>query len=168
MENSIIEGVDIFFEHNYARSTKNHRVVYIEYVDDRPFNVITEVNGIQHHFDFEMECYGGDSFMFYHSGSGGRITDIQAPHFVKGANASYWMHPSAKFKGGKKAKNAVKLEKPIEYREGANPFDNGREIYAQDYCKFCEKWYDQDACPEHHRINEQGELEYYDGTPASD
>ena len=47
--------------------------------------------------------------------------------------------------GKTKAINAIRLDKPIEYNGNPNPFENGREIYGQDYCKFCEKWYDEDA-----------------------
>lgn len=165
----LAEVPDMFFEHDYARSKSTLRVVYIEYIGGKPHAVVAEDEGYQNHFDFEDDCKEQELFMFYHSGSGGKITDLEAPHFVKeGAEASYWMHPKAKYKGKTKAINAIRLDKAIEYNGNPNPFENGREIYGQDYCKFCEKWYDEDACPEHHVVNEEGELEYMDGSKASD
>ena len=88
--------------------------------------------------------------MFQDVGGGGKITQLQAPHYVKAGGASYWMHPNAKFKG--KPKNIIRRDKPISYNGDPNPFNHGREIYGTDYCKFCNKWYDQDACPDHHIV----------------
>ena len=162
----LAEVLDMWFEHDYARSKSMLKVVYIEYIDGKPHSVTASHEGFQSHFDYEDDCKECGMFMFYHSGSSGKITDLQAPHFIDGANASYWMHPTAKFKGKTKAINATRLDSPIEYNGNPNPFENGREIYGQDYCKFCEKWYDEDACPEHHIVNDDGELEYFDGSPV--
>lgn len=154
---------DMFFEHDYARSKSTLKIVYIEYIDGMPHSVTTSNKGFQSHFDYELDCKEQELFMFYHSGSGGKITEIQAPHFAENdGSCSYWMHPEAKFKG--KAKNATRLDNPIHYDGNPNPFENGREIYGQNYCNFCDKWYDEDACPEHHTVNDNGELEYFDGS----
>lgn len=158
---------EMTFEHDYARSKSTLRVVYIEYHGRRPHSVIAEKNGFQYHFDFDYDCKKIERFMYYHSGSGGKITDIQPPHFCNEyTGGKYWMHPDAKFKG--KAINAKRIEYPVKYNKDPNPFNNGREIYGQDYCKFCKKWYDQDACPDHHIVNDEGELQYFDDSNASD
>lgn len=161
-QNGVLAEVpDMTFEHDYARRKSTHRIVYIEYIGGQPHSVTTDkFDGYQHQFDFMPDCKECELFMFYNAGMGGKITELQAPHFVKeGAQAAYWMHPKAKYNGKTKAINAVMLDKPIEYNGNPNPFENGREIYGQDYCKFCEKWYDEDACPEHHVVNDEGELE---------
>lgn len=172
----LAEVPDMLFTHDYARSITNQIVIYIEYIDGLPHSVqtmffvetATKPYWRVCTFDFETDCKECELFMFYNSGSGGSPKELQAPHFIDGANASYWMHSKAKFKGKTKAINAVRLDKLIEFNGNPNPFENGREIYGQDYCKFCEKWYDEDACPEHHVINDNGELEYMDGSKASD
>ncbi len=160
----------MLFKHDYARTEYLHRIIYIEYIDGFPHSVTTDVDGIAWHFDFEPDCQDIELFMFREVGSGGRITDLQAPHFVRSTNRSYWLHPEAKFKGRSKPKNMVRIDSPIQYTakspklKDCNPFNHGREIYRTDYCKFCEKWYDDDACPAHHVVNERGELEYADGS----
>lgn len=153
---------DMFFDHNYARSSTRLRIVYIEYCGRNVHSVTAEHHGIQHHFDFELDCKGIEKYMFYYSGSGGKMTQLFGHTIVKGADMSYWIHTDARFKN--KPKNFPRRFKPVKYRKSANPFDNGREIYGQDYCKFCKKWYDQDACPEHHIVSNEGELEYFDGS----
>lgn len=154
---------EMIFEHDYARRKYTLQVVYIEYIDGQPHSVTASHDGIQCHFDFESDCKQAQLFMFYHSGSGGTITELQAPHFVDGGNAAYWMHPDTSFKAGTDAINATRLNAPIEYEGKPNPFDNGREVYGQDYCDVCGVWYDEDACPDHHTVNDEGELVYIDG-----
>lgn len=163
--------LDMFFRRDHGRKII-HRIVYIEYVDGLPFSVTTDVNGIQNHFDFEMDCKGVNLFMFREVGSGGKITEIQAPNFVKTEPmASYWLHADAQFESGGKPLNATRLSDPIELTceingtKHSNPFNLGREILGSDYCKFCSKWYDEDACPDHHVVID-GELRYYDGSPC--
>jgi hypothetical protein len=153
---------EMTFKHSYARSVSELRVVYIEYQGLQVHSVTAEEDGIQYHFDFDKDCKEFEKFMFYHSGSGGKITEIQAPHYAQFyKKASYWIHPEAKIKG--RPINILKRKSPIKYKGDPNPFNNGREIRGQEYCKFCKKWYDEDACPDHHVIVE-GELKYFDGS----
>ncbi len=156
---------EMTFTHDYAGSTSLHRVVYIEYHDGIPFDVITdEFDGYMHHFDFEPDCKGFEKLMFHNTGSGGKITAIQAPHIADGCTGvAYWMHPEAKFKG--RPKNITRIEAPIEIDGHINPFELGRKIGGVEYCKFCDKWYDEDLCPEHHIITDEGDLQYFDGSP---
>lgn len=156
--------VEMIFKHNYARRESFQRVIYIEYHDGEVHAVVTdEFDGYQNHFDFEPDCRGIERFMFYHSGSGGKITELQPTHLYKKCSCRYWLHPKAKFKGT--PKNITRLKTPIKYSNGdPNHFNHGREIYSTDYCKFCNKYYDENLCDDHHRINEDGELEYMDGS----
>lgn len=151
----------------WSRTGKHiHRVVYIEYHGRRPHSVITDHNGIQCNWDFDMDCKEIERFMYYNSGSGGKITDIEPPHWIRGyKHGSYWIHEDAAFNG--KAKNGVKRLKPFKYKNDPNPFNHGRHICGTDYCAKCNKWYDEDACPEHHTVNDEGELVYYDGTKVN-
>lgn len=147
-----------------------HRVVYIEYHGKRPHSVITDEkndngnwDGFMNHFDFELDCKQIEKFMFHNSGSGGKITEIQAPTYAKGTtDVFYWMHPAAKFSG--KPKNIKKLPTPIKWNGTANPFKRGRFIYQVNYCKICDKYFDQDLCSDHHSENDKGEIEYPDGS----
>lgn len=153
----------MIFKHN----DKEHIVIYIEYQDGIPHAAITMywVDSAKEPYwryvdwDFEIDPKEIEKFMYYNSGSGGGRT-IRLPQYIDSfKGGAYWIAPEAKIK-----KNITRLQTPIEYEGDPNPFNNGREIYGTDYCKFCEKWYDQDACPEHHIINENGELQYFDGS----
>jgi hypothetical protein len=145
------------------------RVIYIEYQGRRVHDVITaffvpKSNGGPYwrccNWDFEKDCRQIERFMHYHSGSGGNMKEIQAPHYIPNTSASYWMDADAKFKG--RPKNIIKREKPMLFGGEPNPFNRSREIYSVDYCKYCKKYYDQDSCDEHH-VFEEGELRYHDG-----
>lgn len=156
---------NMVFEHSYCRSVDLLRVVYIEYHDGIPHSAIAEQNGYIRNFDFEPDCKEIEMFMYYNSGSGGEIRKIQAPHYAdEYKGATYWMHKDAKYRG--KPINITRLDTPITYDGNPNPFDNARQIYAQEYCKMCNKYYDEDACPDHHEVNDNGELIYIDGTKA--
>lgn len=145
---------------------EGYRIIYIEYRKGLPFDVIIDYNdGRQVNYDIEVDPYDPNGFMYYHSGSGGGIRDLQAPHFIRGAKASYWMHPEAKYKRSRLPINCKRLDAPIAYKEGWDPFKNGREVHDLNYCKVCEKMYDEEYCPEHH-IFKDGEVYYTDGTLA--
>lgn len=147
-----------------------HKVIYIEYQGRRPFSVITAYFVAKStnapywrccDWDYEKDCRGHEKFMHYRSGDGGDMKAIQAPHYIPLAGASYWLHPDARFKG--RPKNISKRDKPMEFNGDPNPFNNSRQIYSVDYCKYCKKHYDQDCCDKHHVI-EEGELKYIDGS----
>lgn len=149
-----------------------HKVLYIEYHGRRVHSVITAFYVPKSNYgpywrccswDFEKDCRGYEKFMHYHSGSGGEIAELQAPRYIKGSNASYWIHADAKFNG--KPTNIIKRERPMMFNGDPNPFNNSRQIFSVDYCKYCKKYYDEDCCDEHHVI-ENGELKYVDGTLA--
>lgn len=147
-----------------------HKVIYIEYQGRRVHSVVTVYyvpkSTIGSYWrcctwDFEKDCRGYERFMHHNSGSGGDIKKLQAPHYIPGSTASYWMHPDAKFKG--QPKNIIRRDSPMKFNGDPNPFNRSREIYSVDYCKYCKKYYDQDCCDKHHTI-ENGELRYYDGS----
>lgn len=134
-----------------------HHIIYIEYHGRNVHTVITTEDGYLRDWDFELDCKGIEKYMYHNSGSGGNITELQPPHWAdEYKHGSYWIHPTAKFKG--KAKNGVRRFKPILYKGDPNPFNNGRRIYGTEYCETCDKYYDEDACPKHHTVNDNGEL----------
>lgn len=154
------------FEYRYARTDSIESIIYIEYIDSQPHSVITSnENGGLTTFDFNKDCKECELFMYFNSGGGGRMNDLQAPHFVENASANYWIHPLASFRDGKMPINCQKLEHPILYNDNPNVFENGRQIFDEVYCKFCEKWYDEDNCSDHHIWDdEECLLIYFDGT----
>ena len=124
---------EMTIEDNSGRKTELHRIVYIEYINGKPHEVITDnFNGFMTFFDFEKDCNSSGEFMFFESGGGGKITEIQSPHYVKsGGTASYWIHhPEASFKEGSFPINCFQINIPIEYDGNPNPFENGREVYS--------------------------------------
>src|SRR5687767_11716632 len=97
---------EITFERGYGRDKETHRIVYILYHGRTVFEVTTdelnekgEWDGFQNHFDIELDCKEIEKYMYHHSGSGGNIKELQAPHLVKGTDSTYWIHPDAAFKG---------------------------------------------------------------------
>ncbi|MBB2951941.1 hypothetical protein [Sphingobacterium sp. JUb56] len=158
------------FTHDYANRVKELEVVYIEYQDGVPHQVTCSDNGYCDHFDFYKSCYDDENLMYYHSGGGGSIRDLQAPTYVDGYNgASYWMHESASFSDKYKPKNITRLKNPLPLRNNIiDPFNEelSHEVYGTiDYCKFCDKYYDENGCDDHHVWDEEnGVLKYIDGT----
>ena len=139
-------------------------IVYIEYQDGKPHSVSTaELDkwSLQN-FDFEIDCYDDNSFMHYNSGAGGYATEIQAPTYVDGCEAtcSYWLHPKAKLKGA--PKNITQIKDPIEINGSTNPFENSREVFDLIYCKYCDKYLDEDWC-DHLDNNDEGNIVYQNG-----
>ena len=153
----------MYFIRDYDRNKRKLRVIYIEYSDNKPFAVIAENDGYNSYFDFEQDCNDETSFMYYHSGGGGSMKELQAPHFIEGANTSYWIHKDAAFKDNELPINCMKLETPIRVNGCLNPFQKAREVLGIAYCKICDKHYDEEYCQEHHIETEDG-MCYEDGT----
>lgn len=154
---------EYYFERiNYQGEQEKHRIMYIEYIDKKVHSVITAPESKWLHFwYFETDCNDNKQYMFYNSGKGGNIKKIHAPHFVKKGSGLIWIHKEASFTGT--PKNAVILKKPIATLRSLNPFRHGREVWSLDYCKICEKFYDEDWCQDHH-IEIDGMAGYEDGT----
>jgi hypothetical protein len=145
---------DLFFRHD----GKIHRIVCIQYCDGQPHGAITDSNsGHQYHWDFEKECkWEGNDFMYHNSGSGGLITEID----LGDAGPDYWLHSSAALKAPTQAN---RLDKPLLINGDANIFTGAREIYQTVYCRVCDKYYDEDWCPDHHREKKTGDIGYRKG-----
>lgn len=143
---------------------EDQEVVYIEYQDGKPHSVITAELGkwSLKHFDFEIDCYDEDSFMYYNSGGGGFATEIQAPTYMDGCEESccYWLHPKARLNGT--PKNISQIKEPLIINGSANPFENSREVFDTIFCKYCDKWLDENWC-EHLSDDEEGNIIYLDG-----
>lgn len=162
---------EMVFERGYGDRKRIHRIVYIEYHGRKVHAIVTDekkeedtlFDGFCNHFDFEIDCQKSYNFMFYLSGGGGKITELHPPSYINGVTGvTYWIHPEAHFKG--KPKNIIQRINPIRYKGNPNPFNCAREIYQQNYCKICGKFYDENYCSAHHSINENDELVYPDGT----
>lgn len=174
------------FEHNYAGSIDQMQVIYIEYVDGIPHAVVTRawIDTAKtpywrcYYFDFYKDMDEVMPFMFYHSGSGGDPMRLQAPQFIKPQGESwyaYWMAPDASYAPGTFALNAKRLDEPIAYEGDPNPFNHGRECYYVTYCKFCQGYYDEHLCNQHHRVVDPEDQKpgdpdviYIDGTPVEE
>ena len=139
-------------------------IVYIEYQDNKPHSVVIGEFGkwSMDIFDFEEDCNDKNSFMYYNSGSGGLVTEIQAPTYIDGCEntCSYWLHPKAKLNGI--PENIKKINNPIKINGNENPFKNAREVFQIIYCKFCDKYLDEDWC-EHLTEDENGNICYTNG-----
>jgi len=142
----------------------NKEIVYIEYQDDNPHSVVIAELGkwSVDIYDFEPDCKSYELFMHYNSGSGGLALEIPAPTYIDGCKdtCKYWIHPQAKLKG--LPKNITKIETPLEINGSTNPFDNSREVFQIIYCKFCDKYLDEDWC-EHLTEDEDGNVCYTNG-----
>ena len=143
---------------------ENKEIVYIEYKDGKPHNVITASNEnfTMTNYDFEIDCYDDDNFMFYNSGCGGLATEIQAPKYTKNAigKVHFWLHPKASFKD--LPENVTQLKEPFIVNNNQNPFINSREVYDMTYCEFCKKIVDENLC-KHININNDGDFIYFNG-----
>jgi len=125
-------------------------IIYIEYQKGIPFSVITvnEEFRTLTTYDFEEDCWNDEGLMFHESGSGGNPKQLQAPNYVKGSHASFWISDKAAFRG--KPKYCRRLAKPIERQGSANPFEmNAREIAGVEFCEECQRFFDEEGCPLH-------------------
>lgn len=144
-------------------------IVYIEYIDNLPHQVLTAPiggNGLSW-FDFEYVYGDKKDIRYYESGGGCRRNEIQAPHFVKGTLAKYWMATDCKFNGRSKAKNCLKLDKPIQLigygKKSINPFNVSIKTHdGFDYCEICDHFTcDGNGCEEHQEWDsDKGALVY--------
>lgn len=146
-----------------------NEIIYIEYQNGTPHSVVCSANGYCRYFDFEKSCYNDEQLMYYQSGGGGSIKDLQAPQYIDSCEgASYWMHDSASFSNKSQPKNITHLKEPLILQNNiTNPFDEelSHEVSGMDFCKFCNKYYDENSCDEHHVWDEEeNQIKYFDGT----
>src|SRR5574343_1576948 len=140
---------------------ERHLVVYIESHDKVPHSVITvewdKERGCwdkwANYWDFEKNGHE-DSLIFYNSGCGGSIKEIQAPHYVDGATGcTVWLHQMASFKEGSHPINCTVVSRPPMYKSWhgrfANPFKHGEEQSTIEYCAVCDCYYGNYGCDEH-------------------
>ena len=149
---------------------QKHRVVYIEYRDNLPF----EVNTI-FYVDTSKKPYwrkvGWDFFpnngdkkciMAYEHCSGGSHKKIQAPKFADGNNVKYWLADDAKFSG--KPKNIERIDKPIRVKgylgnTSVNPFKIAEITHSREYCEVCDQE-STEFCHEHKYDDKDGNVRY--------
>ena len=136
-----------------------HRVVYIDYNDGIPHQVMTTRfiptadTPYWRLFWWDFFANNGDKkdIRAYNSGSGGTPKEIQAPQWADGYIGKYWMADDAKFRG--KPKNAKRLKNPIpiaDYfgKKSINPFKVAETTNSMEYCDRC--GHDStDFCDEH-------------------
>lgn len=141
------------------------RVICILYVEGKIHCVYSEYVKYSKllQYDFDKDAHDESQYIFTWACSGGEITEIQAPNFIEGANAQYWIAPDAAFEGT--PKNCEKLDAPLIFKDNiCNPFELGRYVNEINYCKICDKYYDEYLCSDHHNETEEGVF-YDDGTP---
>lgn len=132
---------------------KDEEIVYIEYHNSKPFSVLTN----KHSYDFEIDGNEIEEMMYYESGSGcGHDKKIDAPVFSAIAKdyCFFWLKKDYALVG---KSNAKQIDNPL-----ANPFLKAREVFDLKYCKFCDKWLDENWC-EHITSNEEGDMIYSNG-----
>lgn len=175
---------DLLFEQTHRNGTTIHRIVYIEYFSGLPHMVITDskekgeekFDGYCDDWDYEKDA-GNGCFIFYHAGSGGKITEIQAPHVAfKKSNHCYWMHPEAKFKG--KPINTKRIDNPLSVRSkysgrSINPLKIAEEVTSMIHCKLCGGYIGDSICSSHmNEVYNEGsgeyDLLYTDGTKVEE
>lgn len=144
----------------------NKEIVYIEYQNGKPFSVYVAEKGKWGFdiYDFEVDCYDENSFMYYKSGSGGFTSEIQAPHYIEGCEDTccFWIHPMFKLRG--KPKNIKQINEPLVINGSKDPFANSSEVNNIFYCKYCDKHLDEDLC-EHLETDDDGCMIYMNGEP---
>lgn len=153
----------------------DEEVIYIEYVDGIPQQVLTaplESHGLSW-FNFEYVYGDRKDIRYYEAGGGGRRDEIQAPHFVSKKGNVYWMSDGCKFKGKTKAINCKQIKKPLIVRgfgrkQSINPFKIADETsYGFEWCNVCETHScDGEGCSDHQQwSDEEGCLVYnHDGS----
>ena len=153
----------------------DEEVIYIEYVDGLPLQVLTApLDGGLTWFDFEFVYGDRKDIRYYEAGAGGKRNEIQAPHFVSPEGKKYWMAPGCKFKGRSKAKNCTRIEKPLRikgyFHSSINPFKAADETsYGFEYCEDCDQYScDGEGCPNHQHWDDEKSMLVYnkDGLPV--
>lgn len=145
---------------------KPQLIVYIEYQDDKPFSVITcnpDLKGL-YTWDFELNL-NWDEYMYYNSGCGGDIKKLTGPHYIEGANVSYWAADSVKFDKKYPPINCARLERPVLLLNGNSQTEDPfvfamQEVRKIIYCDVCDGRYDENGCSEH---MDMWEYKYLDG-----
>jgi hypothetical protein len=145
---------------------EGERIVYIEYQDGIPHEVLTaSESGYLSWFDFNYFYSDKKDIRWYESGGGGHMTEIQAPHYVKGTKGVvYWMAEGAKFKG--KPRNCKRIDSPLLIEgyliASINPFDISDETSNYGYCDRCNQ-HVVDECQEHQYWDDENScVRYYD------
>jgi len=136
---------------------KNEEIIYIEYQDGKPHEVITD-NGS---YDFEPDCKEVELFMHYNSGSGCYDMKIPISTYIEEAKGKgcFWLHKDATIT---EIGNIKRITEPLEINGSKNPFDNSREVFDNIFCKYCDKYLDEDWC-EHLTEDDDGNIIYQDG-----
>jgi len=154
---------DMLFEDNDG---KQHRVVYICYIDGKPRDAISEqidMPGCGSTWDFEEDTKMEEPgyYMYYESGGFG------LHHQGIQVFCSYWaadgfvLHDTGK---------ATRLAEPLILTQSMsrNPFEGNREVLGLEYCRVCDAFYDEDWCPDHHREKKDGGVGYRKGFRKKD
>ena len=156
-----------------------HKVVYIEYYDGIPNQVMTArfietaLNPYWRLYSWDFFANNGDKedIMAYNSGCGGTPKEIQAPQWADGYIGKYWMADDAKFKG--KPKNAKRLKNLIPIagyfgKKSINPFNVAKITNSMECCDRCGH-YSTEFCDEHKYWDEEnGVGRYIDDDSCAD
>ncbi len=143
-----------------------HRVVYIDYSDGIPHEVMT-----MHFISYADKPYwrlcwwiffanNGDKndIRAYKAGSGGNPKEIHAPQWADGYIGRYWISDDAKFRG--EPRNAKRLKNPkIISEKSRNPFKVAEITYSREYCEMCGHE-STEFCDEHKYEDDEGNERY--------
>lgn len=157
---------------------KIHRVVYIDYINGIPHQVMT-TNFIStsenpywrlYNWDFFANNGNKNDVRAYNSGSGGTPKEIPAPQYVDGYIGKYWISDDAEFKG--KPENAKRLKNPIPVADclgqrSTNPFKIAEITDSYEYCDRCGHE-SSDFCYEHKYDDIHGNARYIDDNSCAE
>lgn len=147
---------------------RNHKIIYIEYQENIPFNVVTiffvetskQPYWRPETWDFFANEGDVDDMYAYSSGSGGSHNKIPAPQYIDGyLGASYWMADGVEFEGIEK--NIKRLERPLLINAHKNPFKYSEITHSSEYCDRCE-YYSTEFCHEHKYEDDDDNVRYKD------
>ena len=138
---------------NIETKYRKERIVYIEYFNRVPHNVITAYKHgerwIPTNWDFFEDVGSGMQLSRHNSGCGGDVSVIECPQFVDATKWAIWHDKCVTLKKGE---NVKILKQPILLKRGGcasrNPFSVSVEVYDEIYCKVCDG-YHSEYCNEH-------------------
>jgi len=153
-----------------CRKDELHEVIYIEYRDGLPFEVITrkwiEFDGGEHwiYQYWDGFYHGGDkeSLYLYNNGCGPSKA-IELTKYDDGAGITYWAEKHIELKGDMQIHNRLKRPKLVgSIDKSRNPFRVGYIATSMEYCPRCEECYADEHCTEHLYEDDNGDLRCID------
>lgn len=143
--------------YNRYPQTQLHTVVSIEYFRGEPHQAVTTTDPTGEFVPatfWDLDFSGDDKqdLMFFESGGGGSALKLET-YAIEGSGCQVWINPIFRDKMTLVLRNTELIDEPIlltdYFASSPNPFITGREVGKITYCEKCEKYYDEDYCPDH-------------------